>query len=329
MEKKSYVSAIIVVRNEQEYIEQALLSLINQDYPKDCYEIILIDGQSSDDTPLIVERIRGKYIELYNTSFQVLENPKKILASGWNIGIREAKGEFVFRIDAHSSIGNHYISQCVETIKRVDAVCVGGTIRSISLDEKGIYVSSVLRSPFGVGNAKFRYSKTAGYVDTVAFGLYKKDIFDEVGYFDETLKRNQDIDLHSRIKKTGKKFYLEPSIEVTYYTRNTVKKMMRQGFQNGKWNIILAKKNPKALSLRHVIPCVFVLSLLFCGLVGIWIHLIRCVGFGILMLYFIVAVYFSGRQTRTPSGLLKMPFLFWFLHMSYGFGSIIGFFSKK
>lgn len=325
-----FVSAMIVARNESAYIEKSLKSLIEQNYPKDKYEILLIDGNSDDDTVKIVKSIISEYKKTDNQlNIRFLNNPKMILASGWNLGIREAKGEYVVRIDAHSFVENDFISKCVEAMLRVgDAVCVGGSMISDTINKKGKAISNVLSSPFGVGNSKFRYAKTAGYVDTVAYGLYKKSIFEKVGYFDESLRRNQDIDLHSRIKAIGGKFYLEPSIVVTYYARNTVKSMIKQGYQNGKWNILVFKKNPKALSIRHVIPLFFVIGLIGCLLLGFLSRWFWYLMISIICLHLILGIIFSIKKTKKLKQILEMPMLFLLLHLAYGIGSLSAIFSK-
>ena len=328
MKESEYVSALIVVKNEQDFIEKALMSLINQEYPKNLYEIIVVDGGSSDNTISIVEKIRDDVIIPSGISFQFLSNPKGILASGWNIALKAAKGEYVFRIDAHSIVGKNYIHQCLNLLREVDAVCVGGTMQSLTIDQKQKYVSSVLSSPFGVGNSKFRYSQKAQYVDTVAFGMYRKNVFDKVGYFDENLKRNQDIELHSKIRKSGGKFFLDPSIEVMYYTRNSTMKMMRQGYENGKWNLILAKKNPEALSIRHVIPMFFTIFLFVWFLLERLDCRLKKIGRGGMAIYTFFAVLVSYKQEKNMKAMLNMPILFLFLHISYGIGSIVGIFCE-
>ncbi len=322
-----FVTALLVVRNEEDYVEQALQSLIDQDYPKDKYEIIVIDGCSTDSTLSIINSLADQ--KSGAVSVNVMNNPNKILASGWNIGIRAARGNYVFRIDAHSAIPRDYASRCVDLSLQIpDAACVGGRLNT---EAKGgtKAISYVLSSPFGVGNSRFRYATKEGYVDTVAYGLYRKSVFDEIGLFDETLKRHQDLDLHSRIKSAGYKFYMDPSISATYFSRNTVHKMMRQGFQNGYWNLILAKRNPKALAVRHVVPLIFVLGILGSAALGFLTSIFWYIGAAVLAFYFLCGLYFATKKSRNPAHVFLMPFLYFLLHASYGWGSICGVFTFK
>ena len=322
-----FISAMIVARNESAYIEKSLNSLINQTYPKDRYEILLIDGNSNDNTVEIAKNTVRSYCENNgNRSFNIkfLENPRQILAAGWNIGIKNSKGQYVVRIDAHSFVPPDYISKCVAVMLKVkDAVCVGGVINSDTIGEKGKAVSYVLSSPFGIGNSKFRYSQKAEYVDTVAFGLYRKDIFEKVGYFDENLQRNQDIELHAKIRAAGGKFYLDTKINLTYFSRNTTKSMIEQGYQNGKWNAIVFKKNPKSLSIRHIIPLLFVLGIIGCILLGFVSSFLWYVLFIVFVLHLILGVVFALKKTKKLSYILTMPIMFMLLHISYGTGTLI------
>ena len=156
--EQPFVSALLVTRNEQAYIEQALMSLINQTYPKDNYEIIIIDGESTDKTLEIVQQLIKRY-KTDNFDIRVINNPKHILASGWNLGIKNARGDYVVRIDAHGEAAKDFIEKNVETILAVpDAICVGGRLITKSLEGDSDIVSKVHSSPFGVGNSSFRVS---------------------------------------------------------------------------------------------------------------------------------------------------------------------------
>lgn len=321
-----FVSALLVNRNEKDYIRISLMSLIEQTYPKDKYEIIVIDGGSTDGTLDIIKELQ----DTYNTnsfSIRVVPNPKKILATGWNIGIQSAKGEYVVRIDAHATAEKDFIEKSVETMIRVDAVCVGGKLTSKSLNGEDNVISYVLSSPFGVGNSSFRVSDEEGYADTAVYGLYKKDIFEKAGYFDEEMVRNQDIEMHSRIKKVGGKFYFNPEIKSTYYTRNTVKKMLKQAYGNGQWNMVLLKKGSGALSIRHLVPFLFVLGVIGSIILGFVHPVFWMIGIAVIILHLCLGIYFAYKKSKKLNQILAMPFLFISLHFAYGLGYIRGLFN--
>lgn len=320
-----FVSTLIVTRNERDYIRLSMMSLIEQTYPKDKYEIIVIDGNSTDGTLDIVNDLQREYSK-DGFKISILNNEKLILSSGWNIGIKAAKGEYVLRIDAHSTIAPNYIEKCVETMLRVDAVGVGGILVTESLSGGDEAVPLILSSPFGVGNSIFRVSGKEGYADTASYLLYKKYIFEKAGYFDEKMVRNQDIEEHSRIKKAGGRLYFNPEIVATYYSRNTVKKMLKQAYGNGQWNMVLLKKDKSALSIRHLIPFAFVLFLILSLLSGFWWHPIWWLGIAVICLHLILGLYFATKKTKKVSTIFKMPILYMSLHIAYGLGYIKGLF---
>ncbi len=319
-----FVSVLLVTRNEQDYIEKALLSLINQTYSKKNYEIIIIDGESTDNTLKIVnELIANNMTDMLD--IRILNNPKHILSAGWNIGIKEAKGDYVVRIDAHSEVDSDFIEKNVMTISRIkDAVCVGGKLTTMSLNWDDDIVSKVLSSPFGVGNSSFRISDTAGYADTAVYGLYKKTVFDQVGYFNEQYVRNQDIELHSRIRGAGGKFYFNPEIHSVYYSRNTVKKMIKQAFGNGKWNMVLLKNQSSAVRLRHLVPFAFVLFLIAATALGFACKALWWLELSVVVLHMVLGLVFGAKKTNKISEIIRMPFLFLILHVSYGAGYLAG-----
>lgn len=317
-----FVTAMIVVRNEERYIGRCLRSLLEQSYPKNCYEVLVIDGHSTDRTLEIAQKTVSGFSN--GAPVRFLENPKLLLAAGWNLGIQQARGEYVIRIDAHGYAGENFIQYSVDTMLNVkDAVCVGGAMKTEAISEKGQIVADVLSSPFGVGNAKFRYSQKAEYVDTVAFGLYRKDIFDKVGFFDETLRRNQDNDMHRRIREAGGKFYLNPSIESVYYCRDSIRGMFKQGYANGKWNMITFYKDRASLSVRHLMPFLFVCGILGSTILGIFWHIFWWILAGVLLLYLFLGFYFASQKTHKLSHTLVMPLCFLGLHISYGMGSLL------
>lgn len=323
------VTAMIVVRNEENYIKISLKSLLEQEFPTNQYEVLIIDGMSDDNTMKNIQEVLKE--NKRNIKVNILKNEKKILASGWNIGIQNAKGKYVIRIDAHAKASKNFIQKSIETIQKLpeDVACVGGKLTSKSLEKEDKTISKVLSSPFGIGNSKFRYSNKAQYVDTVAFGLYKKDIFEKVGYFDETLERNQDNNMHNRIRQAGYKFYFNPEIKSEYYVRNNLKKMLKQGFLNGKWNIIVFRQNKKNLSIRHLIPLAFVISIsaliILACINRVFLYLLILE----LLFYILLGILFAMKKTKNIFEIFKMLLYFFLLHISYGIGSLISIFLIK
>jgi len=321
-----FVSTMIVVRNEQKYIKTAILSFLNQEYPKDRMELIIVDGMSTDQTVQVAKDTVAEYISTNGyVEVQYLENPKLNLAAGWNLGIHAAKGEFVVRIDAHAQADPQMIKKCVDILQtHEDVACAGGRIVAQPLTDGGRIISYVQSSPFGVGNSKFRYATESGYVDTVAYGVYRKSIFEKAGLFNETFQRNQDNDMHGRIKACGGKFYLDATISSLYHPRETIKGMMKQGFGNGKWVIIGYRKSEKkeGISPRHMIPFAFVLANIAL-IAGAWFFgLFRLGLIGMYVLYLAAAIYFGLQKTHKPGELLRWCLCCWLFHISYGAGSL-------
>lgn len=328
-----FVTAMIVVRNEERYIGAAVTSFLEQNYPKESFELLIIDGNSEDGTVQSAKHAVEIYEKEHGTvQVRYLKNPKRLLASGWNIGIKAAKGEYVVRIDAHAQADPDLIRRCVQILNdKPDVVCAGGRIATETLTEKGKLIADVLSSPFGVGNARFRYAEESGYVDTVAYGVYRKSIFEKAGYFNEEFMRNQDNDMHGRIKRCGGKFYLETSVTSTYHARENVKGMMKQAFGNGKWGIIGWKKSEsrEGISLRHMIPLFFVLVNFFLIAAGVLCEIFRWMLLAMYLLYFGAAVYFALKKTKNIGRVLRMCGCYWILHVSYGAGALAEIFGIK
>ena len=330
---KPFVTAMIVARNEELYIKRAVASFLNQHYPKESLEILIIDGNSEDRTVEIAKETIDAYERVHGkVQVRYFENPKRLLAAGWNIGIKAARGEYVVRIDAHAQADPNLIGKCVQILQeKPDVACAGGRIETESLTEKGRLIADVLSSPFGVGNARFRYASQSGYVDTVAYGVYRKSVFEKAGYFNEEFMRNQDNDMHGRIKTCGGKFYLDTSIKSIYHARESVKGMMKQALGNGKWGIVGCRKSEskEGISLRHMIPLFFVSGNMLLIVAGIFYRVFRWMFLAMYLLYFGAAVYFALKKTKKIEEIVKMCGCYWLLHVSYGTGSLLEVFKFK
>jgi cellulose synthase/poly-beta-1,6-N-acetylglucosamine synthase-like glycosyltransferase len=320
----SFVSVLIPCRNEEKFIAKCLDSIINNDYPKENLEVLVIDGMSEDKTRQIVQEYEHKY-----PFIKMLDNPNKITPIAFNIGIQQAKGVIVFTIAAHATYEKDYISKCVSYMEKYEADSVGGIIITISgnnaLVGKAIVIA--LSHRFGVGNSYFRIgSKEPKFVDTVPFGCYKKEVFEKIGLFNENLVRNQDIEFNLRLKKAGGKVLLAPDIVSYYYARSDLKSLFMQNFKNGLW-VIYSNRFAKApFSWRHLIPFVFVSSLVGSLFLSIFWNPFLYLFLMIILAYLTANVFFS-LNISLKNGMKLFTFIvisFFVLHFSYGFGSIWG-----
>lgn len=257
--KVGTVSVIIPVYNEEKYIKGLIESLKKQDYDKEKFEVIFIDGNSKDKT---IDIIKEKVNLEENDKYKILVNPDKITPKSVNIGIKEAKNEIIIRLDAHSEYPSNYISKCVYYLNNTDADNVGCLCHPEGKTRIGKAIANVVSSKFGVGNSSFRTGTESGYVDTVPFGTFRRELFEKIGYFNEELPRSEDNEFNYRIRKNQGKVYLFNDIEVIYYPRDTILKLMKMGFQNGKWATYTGYIIPGSMGIRHFIPLVFVIGLI-------------------------------------------------------------------
>jgi glycosyltransferase involved in cell wall biosynthesis len=313
------VSIVIPMRNEESYIRECLNSLVNQDYDRALLDIIVIDGKSEDGSKQIVEEFVDKFdnISLY-------ENVKKITPISLNLGIRKATGEIIIVLGAHSYVETDFVTKNLEYLQTTRADCVGGTIQTVGKTFQSKAISLAMSSPFGVGNSLFRFSKSPSYVDTVAFGAYRREVFDKIGMFDETLVRNQDYEFNHRLVSNGGKIYLTPDIKSYYYARESIPKLFKQYYSYGCWKAKVVKKHGSAFRFRYQIPPLFILTLLITGLAGIRFPIARYVFLGVLEAYALVLILVS---LRTAIGsrlryLVTLPFAFLSLHFGFGLGFI-------
>lgn len=323
MPNKPFISVIVPVYKEENYIHACVDSMLAQDYPKECMEWFFVDGMSPDRT----WEILAEYQENYPDLIHLLKNPDKTVPFAMNIAIRQAKGTYIIRLDAHAEYALDYFTKCVEVLERTGADNVGGVMETKSRTPIGASIAKMLSTKFGVGNAQFRTNGKDGYVDTVPFGAFRREVFEKVGLYDERLTRNQDSELNYRIIHNGGKIYLSNEIKLAYYCRDSVGGIVKMAVTNGKWNIITSKLCPGSMRLRHFVPCFFVLSLIGMPLLSLLFPLFWWL-FGIeLAAYLALAAYFAMKAADGIKEFFVLLYLFPVFHISYGWGSLKGIFA--
>lgn len=320
MTKRLVVSIVMPVYNEEKYIKKCIDSLLLQDYPKENMEWIFVDGCSKDRTVELIQSYQSKYPLL----IKILNNPHKIVPYAMNIGITNSFGKYIIRLDAHADYATDYISKCVYYLVNTDAENVGGVAETKATGFMGGAIAKMLSSKFGVGNSQFRTNGESGYVDTVPFGAFKRDVFSKYGGYDERLVRNQDNEMNYRIRKNGGKIYLADDIHFSYYCRDSIKGISAMAIKNGMWNVITMRLCPGAMGFRHFIPFTFVISMLGLSILGFVHSLFWILLFVEMTLYLLLDIIFSAKQASGIKEFFVMMFLFPIFHISYGIGSLIG-----
>ncbi len=325
------VSIIIPCRNEEKFIGKCLDSIAKQDYPKEDLEVLVVDGMSSDKTKEVIEKSKTKNPEL---EIKILDNPKKITPVALNIGIKNAEGEIIIRMDAHAGYGDNYVSKCIESLEKYRADNVGGAMKTLP-SENILMAKSIalcLSHFFGAGGSTFRVNPNGSVdkpreVDTVFGGCYKKDVFQKIGLFNENLVRSQDMEFNLRLKRAGGKIILNPEIVSYYYPKPSLRDFFFHNVQDGFWSVYPLKFVKMPFKLRHYIPFIFVSSLLVAGVLGIFFGIFSQLFNMILSAYFFAALYFSTEiAIREKDGryFFTMPVVFFARHFGYGLGSIMG-----
>ncbi|HZW04013.1 MAG TPA: glycosyltransferase family 2 protein [Anaerolineaceae bacterium] len=322
-----FVTVIMPIRNEQNFIAQSLGAVLAQDYPADRMEVLVADGMSDDGTQAEVQRMAAD-----DPRVRLLDNPGRIVPVGLNIALTQAHGEIVVRVDGHCVIAPDYVRRCVEHLESDGVDGVGGAMETIGADIPSQAVALAMSSLFGVGGSAFRTVKNRRMlVETVPFPAYRMETIHRNGLFDEEMVRNQDDEYNYRLLKNGGRILLSPDIRSRYYSRSTLGKLWRQYFQYGYWKVRVLQKHPRQLRFRQFVPPVFVIGLVGSALLALlapagnellskWLFL------GISGAYLAVNLA-ASIQVAAHNGwryLLYLPLAFAILHVAYGSGFLVG-----
>lgn len=322
------VTVIIPTLNEEHFIAQCLDSVINQTFPLGNMEVMIVDGGSLDKTREIINSYHIKY-----SNIRLLDNPGKIQSIAFNIGVKNSVAPYIIRLDAHAKYDKEYISVCYELLTSNSRYGnVGGVWNILPQHSRiGSEVNAIINQlKFGIGGASFRIGAKAGPVDTVPFGAFPRKVIDEIGGMREDLPRGEDNEYNSRIRKAGYTVYLDPRIKCNYFARPDLKSSCRQMYNNGFSIGRLFHIDRQAVGLRHIIPLLFVLSLVSGIILTIVIPTLWFIPTGIIVLYFLAAII-ATIDACSKFGwkfFFILPIYFFCIHISYGFGTLIGLFKK-
>ena len=316
------ISFIVVALNAAGCLPLLLEDLLAQTIPPQQSEALLVDSMSDDDTLAVMQDFAARA----PFPVRVLRNEKRWLASGINVALAAAQGDAIIRLDAHARIPTDFLQNNLRALERGENI-VGGCVAGA---EPGTAWESVMRaldtSRFCGGAAPFRNSGDARYVDTLAYALYRRKVYDDAGLYDERLRRTEDNDMHYRMHQAGYRFYFDPSIVSYHAARSTLRGQLRQKWGNGYWIGRTMHIQPRCFAPRHLIPALFVLALLGSFLLMPFSPLplaLLCAAYLLTDIYFAVVGAMREKHGRLPA-LLALPVLFPVVHIVYGTGTLVG-----
>lgn len=320
------VSLCVVAYNEEQYLPKLLQDLDAQTYPHGLTEIILIDGGSSDATKKIMKEYSEKNNSFY--SIQVLDNPDRVQAAGWNVAIANYKSDVIIRIDAHTHIPAEFTAK--NMVLQENGEYVTGGIRPCLISNPTPWKETLLEvenSMFGSGFSKVRKNTKATYVNSMFHAAYRREVFEKAGNFNVKLLRTEDNEMHYRIRKAGYRLYCDPDIVSYQYARSDLKKMISQKFGNGYWVGLTLGICPGCISLFHLVPLMFVLGIIFTtvlAMLSIWQPAVLM--WGAYVMFVVIGMVSTIINEKANGWTFMMPALFLIMHVSYGVGSLIGIF---
>lgn len=320
------VTIVVPCRNEEQFIVKSLDSLCANTYPAHCIEFLVVDGMSTDRTRDLVRDYAATH-----PNVRLLDNPKRNIPAAMNVGIQNARGELIFKADAHSLYPVDYIERCVDYMLTTDVENVGGIFAMHAADTSLLSeaIALSLTHPLGAGNApQFSHnSATPRYADTAAFGCYRRELFERIGMYNEEILRSADMDLNTRLRHAGGRILLDPSIVVDYFPRPGFREFALRNWKVGFWVFYALKFGGRATRMRHVAPLVALL-LFILMVIGalfypqLWIPVL-----------FVCALYAAGVLTvstrialakNKPGLLLYLPVIFPTRHVLYAVASLYG-----
>jgi hypothetical protein len=233
-----------------------------------------------------------------------------------NLCIKQARHDYIVRVDAHSEPTPNYISRGVEILNETGADLLGGVMaaRGKTLFQRS--VAWAYNSRFGLGGAAYHVGGKAGEAESAYLGIFRKSALERVSGYDESIIRGEDWDLAQRIKAAGSLVWFSPELSVIYWPRSSWTGLVKQFYSTGVWRGDLTKRDLARTSPRYFIPPALVVSLALGNVLAIlgftpgWAPLIS-------YLAAIVAVGLMAKLAPVPLVLATM-------HLSWGFGFIVG-----
>jgi glycosyltransferase involved in cell wall biosynthesis len=307
------VSVILPVLNEAKHLADSVAAILSQDYLGKL-EVILALGPSNDLTNTIAAELASK-----DPRIILVQNPTGRTAAGLNLAVAQSQYPIIVRVDAHAEIPKNYISIAVALLNETGAVNVGGVMAAVGKTRFEKAVARAMRSALGVGASRFHTGGTAGPVDTVYLGVFKKEALLSIGGFDERFTRAQDWELNHRLREKGGTIYFDPRLHVTYRPRPNFKALAKQYFEYGRWRRVVSRRHQGTINYRYLAPPFTVIASALSLLAGLSIDPIFYIPAFIYLFFLVLAAILIGKSLIE---ILLLPLILLTMHIAWGVGFI-------
>lgn len=311
------VSILIPIRNEQEFLRQCVAAVQAQDYPD--LEILLIDGDSTDDTLAIVRDLQA-----HDSRIHLLHNPARRQSKALNIGLAAATGDIVVRVDGHTLINPDYVRHAVGLLIADKADNVGGKQVAVGKPPMGHAIALAYGSRFAVP-AAYRTVTEDVYTDTVFLGAWKREFLLNMGGWNDQYLVHEDYELNYRTRQAGGRILLTMQMQSSYYCRDSLQAVWRQYFRYGRDKVKMAMQYPESLRIRHLVAPLFVAGIVIGLLLGLIFSPLLYLWAGVLLLYLGINSAVAWSLAAGDIGLFwRLWLIFPSIHLTWGAGFWVG-----
>jgi len=322
------VSYVMPVLNEAGYLEAAIASILAQDHPGE-FEIVLAVGPSTDGTAEIVARLAAA-----DPRIRLIENAGMDIPIGLNLAIAASRHPIIVRVDAHTELAPGYTARALDTLERTGAASLGGIMIATGRPGLQTAVARAYNSRYGLGGGAYHGEQAGeGPAESAYMGVMRAEALREIGGFDESLRRGEDWELNYRLREAGHLVWLDPQLRVTYWPRDTLRKLHRQFFATGVWRGELVRRlgvrNPVRFFAPPVLLASFVVSAILLplhltGVLAGWLGGVLALAYVGPLAYLVLLLVAALTTPGSIADRLRLMVVLATMHLSWGAGFLVG-----
>ncbi|MFH1593295.1 MAG: glycosyltransferase [Candidatus Omnitrophota bacterium] len=244
---KPFVSVIIPVKNAEKFLAKCLESLNNLDYPKDRYEVIISDSDSTDRTRIIADSGGARVI--------MADGPS--VCAGRNSGFKVAKGDIIAFSDADCIMDKEWISNAIKYFDDEKVGCVGGP-SLIPEDETAFGKACGFIFSYSLFTGGSTYGRSFNKALEVSHNpgcnaIYRRSALERVMPVDEEFVEGEDVMMNKLLGRLGYKFLFTPDTKLRHYRSSTPKRFFKQNIRYGVGRVLLGRRDRELINPMHIL----------------------------------------------------------------------------